>query len=193
MRRLPLRRVATKSDGACLPRMGKWKKVMQSKRNGLVPIGEVFGGLDGPVMALRKTSPQAVRPFTQADQINQLVGASESDPDLGFMARLMALCILPRTNPRQPASVQARQRPLHTGHVLQRGNKIALRQPAAPAVGVGDDGSRTDATTRVDLGRFALGVHAQAWHLQHQWQGAHPATQSNEAAFQRSCPVSLQG
>ncbi len=57
---------------------------MQRQRGELIPIGEVFGGLDGPVKALRKTSPQAVRPFTQADQINQLVGASASDPDLGF-------------------------------------------------------------------------------------------------------------
>ena len=31
--------------------------------------------------------------------MNQLVAASEADPDLGFMARLMALCSLPRTNP----------------------------------------------------------------------------------------------
>ena len=31
--------------------------------------------------------------------MNQLVGASEADPDLGFMARLMALCSLPRANP----------------------------------------------------------------------------------------------
>ena len=31
--------------------------------------------------------------------MNQLVGASEADPDLGFMARMMALCSLPRTNP----------------------------------------------------------------------------------------------
>ena len=32
--------------------------------------------------------------------MNQLVGASEADPDLGFMARLLALCApSPRTNP----------------------------------------------------------------------------------------------
>ena len=37
--------------------------------------------------------------FTLADQVNQLVSASEADADLGFMARLMALCSLPRTNP----------------------------------------------------------------------------------------------
>ena len=31
--------------------------------------------------------------------MNQLVGASEAEADLGFMARMMALCSLPRTNP----------------------------------------------------------------------------------------------
>ena len=35
---------------------------MQSKRDGLIPIGEVFGGLDGPVKAIREASPQAVHP-----------------------------------------------------------------------------------------------------------------------------------
>ena len=72
---------------------------MQGKRDGLIPIGEAFGGLSDPVKALTKTSPQALHHFTQADQVNQLVTAREEDPDLGFMARLMALCSLPRTNP----------------------------------------------------------------------------------------------
>ena len=71
---------------------------MERKRDGLLPIGEVFGSLDGPVKTLQK-SPPAQRGFTQADQVNRLVSASEADPDLGFMARLMALCSLPRTNP----------------------------------------------------------------------------------------------
>ena len=31
--------------------------------------------------------------------MNQLVEANEADADLGFIARLMALCSLPRTNP----------------------------------------------------------------------------------------------
>ena len=48
---------------------------MQRQRGELVPIGEAFSGLDaGPLQAIR-------------------------DADLGFMARLMALCSLPRTNP----------------------------------------------------------------------------------------------
>ena len=44
-------------------------------------------------------TPQARHHFTRFDQVDQLVSASEADPDLGFMARLMALCSLPRTNP----------------------------------------------------------------------------------------------
>ena len=72
---------------------------MEGKQDGLLPIREAFGGLGGPVKAIRAASPQARHHFTVADQVNQLVGASEADPDLGFMARLMALCSLPRTNP----------------------------------------------------------------------------------------------
>ena len=72
---------------------------MQRQRDELVPVAEVIADLPGPVQALRKTPPPARRGFTLADQVNQLVGASEADPDLGFMARMMALCSLPRTNP----------------------------------------------------------------------------------------------
>ena len=90
---------------------------MEYKRDGLLPIGEDSAGLDDPpVKALRDASPQAMHHFTQADQVNQLVGASETDSDLGFMARLMALCSLPRTNPGQPAPVQACQRPVQPDH-----------------------------------------------------------------------------
>ena len=73
---------------------------MQRQRGELVPIGEVVSGLDDAlVSAIRDNSPQARRSFTVADQVNQLINASEADPDRGFMARLLALCSLPRTNP----------------------------------------------------------------------------------------------
>ena len=72
---------------------------MAHRRGELVPIAEALADLPGPVQALRKTPPPARRGFTVADQVNQLVSASEADADLGFMARLMALCSLPRTNP----------------------------------------------------------------------------------------------
>ena len=71
---------------------------MWRQRGELVPIGDALSGTGGAVKALQP-SPQARHHFTQADQVNQLVSASEADADLGFMARLMALCSLPRTNP----------------------------------------------------------------------------------------------
>ena len=71
---------------------------MQRKRDGLVPIGEAIGNLS-PAKAIRKASPPNQHSFTQADQVNQLVRASEATPDRGFLARTMALCSLPRTNP----------------------------------------------------------------------------------------------
>ena len=72
---------------------------MQRQRGELVPVGEVIADLPGPVQAIRKTPPPARRGFTVADQVHQLVSASEADSDLGFMARMMTLCSLPRTNP----------------------------------------------------------------------------------------------
>ena len=72
---------------------------MQRQRGELVPIGEALADLPGPVQAIRKTPPPAQRAFTRFDQVNQLVRASEADPDLGFMGRTMALCSLPRSNP----------------------------------------------------------------------------------------------
>ena len=72
---------------------------MQRQRGELVPIGDALSGMGGPVKSVRDATPQAVHHCTQADQVNQLVTASEADPYLGFMARTMALCSLPRTNP----------------------------------------------------------------------------------------------
>ena len=71
---------------------------MEREREGLVSIGEVIADLPGPVQSLQP-APPARHHFTQADQVNQLVAAREADPDLGFIARMMALCSLPRTNP----------------------------------------------------------------------------------------------
>ena len=72
---------------------------MRRQREEMVPIGEALADRPGPVKAIHSASPSAQRGFTLADQVNQLVGASEADPDRGFMARMMALCSLPRTNP----------------------------------------------------------------------------------------------
>ena len=49
--------------------------------------------------ALREYSPQARHHFTRLDQVDLLIRAREATADTGFMARLMMLCSLPRTNP----------------------------------------------------------------------------------------------
>ena len=72
---------------------------MQRQRGELVPISDALSDMGGPVKAIRDDSPQALHHFTQADQVDLLVRASEADPERGFMARTMALCSLPRTNP----------------------------------------------------------------------------------------------
>ena len=48
---------------------------------------------------LCESSPQARCHFTRLDQVHQLVTAREAIADTGFMARLLTLCSLPRTNP----------------------------------------------------------------------------------------------
>ena len=97
---------------------------MARKRNGLVPAGEASGSLDGPVKAIHDTSPQARHHFALANQVNQLVGASEADPDLGFMARLMALCSLPRTNPGDRLQYKRQNGPFKLVMVAGADNKL---------------------------------------------------------------------
>ena len=77
---------------------------MQRQRGELVPIGEVaISGLDDvlPRLAIREESPQSRHSLhALADQVNQLgQRPAKRTPALGFMARTMALCSLPRTNP----------------------------------------------------------------------------------------------
>ena len=70
-------------------------------KQGLVPASVFLPDLPerstdpGHLLSLRRNR----RTFTLADQVDRLVGASEATPDLGFMARTMALCSLPRSNP----------------------------------------------------------------------------------------------
>ena len=97
---------------------------MQRQRGELVPIGEALGGLPGPVKALRAASPQARHHFTLADQVDQLVSASEADADLGFMARTMALCSLPRTNPGNQHQYKRKNGPFELVMIAGADNKL---------------------------------------------------------------------
>ena len=118
---------------------------MQRQRGELVPIGDALG----PVKSIRDDSPQARRGFTVADQVDRLVWASEAAPDRGFMARMMALCSLPRTNPRDRLRYVRRNGSytlvMNAGRTLQ----AALRLPSALADGVDFDGGRAHSKPRV--------------------------------------------
>ena len=76
---------------------------MQRQRGELVPIGAVISGLDWTSLvpaSIPAASPQARHHFTLADQVDPLgLRPAKRPPTRGFMARTMALCSLPRTNP----------------------------------------------------------------------------------------------
>ena len=134
---------------------------MQHQRGEWVPIGEAA---DGPMLAIPPASPQARHHFTVADQVNQLVTASETDPDRGFMARLLALCSLPRTNPGNRKEYKRVKRTLHALHDCGRRQQAPLREYSPPVAGLGDDRGGTHSVPRVDPGFFAVRVHGQARH-----------------------------
>ena len=131
---------------------------MQRQRGGLVPIGDAVSGLDDGLVkaSICDASPQARRGLHRS-RSGEPVGLrpSEADPDLGFMARTMALCSLPRTNPGNRQRVQAGQRPLHAlhGQAGRRQYKLPFGQPSALADGVDFDGGRADPKPGVDSGR----------------------------------------
>ena len=97
---------------------------MQRKRDELVSTGAVFSVLDGKVKEALQPSPHGVHHFTRFDQVDQLVGASEADPDMGFMARLLALCCFPRTNPGNRKEYVRRNGPYQLYMMAGGGNKL---------------------------------------------------------------------
>jgi len=65
-------------------------------KDGLQPVGEVAEEMG---LSRRSRTPQAQHHFTRFDQMNQLIEAREAEPNRGFIARELALCCLPRTDP----------------------------------------------------------------------------------------------
>ena len=95
------------------------------KRGGFVPLGDIAGAVALPNgRALTPAAPKALHHFTRLDQIDQLVEASEADADLGFMARLLALCSLPRTNPGDQKEYIRRNGPYTLGMSAGINNKL---------------------------------------------------------------------
>ena len=95
------------------------------KRGGFVPLDDIAGAVELPNgRALTPAAPQALHHFTRLDQIDQLVDASEADADLGFMARLLSLCSLPRTNPGDQKEYIRRNGPYTLGMSAGINNKL---------------------------------------------------------------------
>ena len=95
------------------------------KRGGFVPLDDIAGAVELPNgRALTPAAPQALHHFTRLDQIDQLVDASEADADMGFMARLLALCSLPRTNPKQRNQYVRRNGPYALYMTAGAGNRL---------------------------------------------------------------------
>ena len=136
---------------------------MQRQRGELVPIGDAVSGLDD-VPAIRDASPQARHHFTLADQVNQLVSASEADPDLGFMARLMALCSLPRTNPGNRIRYTRQNGPYTLYMTAGGGNKLPFGNLPRLLLALRLDRSGAHPKPCADPGFFAFRVHAKARH-----------------------------
>ena len=122
---------------------------MKRRRDGFVPIGDVAAGVELPGdRALTPAAPQSRHHFTRLDQIDQLVGASEADADLGFMARLLALCSLPRTNPGTQQQYKRVNGP-YTLYMTATGSaKLPYGKHSPLAPGVGHDGGGADAPPR---------------------------------------------
>ena len=77
-----------------------------------------------PTKTVKPTRRRQTRHFTQLDQVTQLVAARDADPDLGFMARLLALCSLPRTNPKNRHEFKRVNGPYTLYMVAGGGNKL---------------------------------------------------------------------
>ena len=96
----------------------------QQRRGGFVPIGKVAVRLPGVEGRGRAMSAETRHHFTTLRQVNQLIEASEADADMGFMARLLALCSLPRTNPKQRNQYVRRNGPYALYMTAGAGNRL---------------------------------------------------------------------
>ena len=159
------------------------------------PPGESSRAGEGLVKAIRDASPQARRHFTRFDQVNLLAKASEATAGTGFMARLMMLCSLPRSNPGNRTQYKRVNGPYtlimtavgQTGLPFGNLSRLLLAWVCTEAV-------RTQSRELI-LGASALRVHAQAGHGSDRGRQPgrpHAATQPDEAALQRAYPFGLR-
>ena len=145
---------------------------------------------------LRESSPRVRRHFTRFDQVDQLVRASEAAPDTGFMARLMMLCSLPRTNPGTQLQYKRVNGPYtlimtavgQTGLPFGNLSRLLLAWVCTEAV-------RTQSRELVPGGSSLSGFMRKLDMVSDRgWQPGrtHTAPQPDEAALQRAYPAGLR-
>ena len=122
---------------------------MQRKQDGLMPVQKI-----------RDASPQALHHFTQADQVNLLVSASEADADLGFMARMMVLCSMPRSNPGDRLQYKRVNGPYTLYMNAAGGCKLPFGNLPRPVDGLALDRSGMHSKPRARSRPFVSRVHA---------------------------------
>ena len=139
--------------------------------SGFVPLGDMAGAVelsDGRVLSPSAATPHARHHFTMLRQVNQLIEASEAEPDIGFMARLLALCSLPRTNPKQRVQYIRRNGPYKL--IMQAGGRpgtAPVWEPAAFAPGVGLHRGRCgrNRASWSSAGRCTSSCNGSAWKI----------------------------
>ena len=134
-------------------------------------------------MSKHALTPQARHHFTRFDQVNQLVAASEANPERGFMARMMVLCSLPRTNPGNRKEYKRVNGPYRL--YMQAGPETKLPFGNLPRLILAWllYRSGADSQPRDRFRKVAFRVHEDSGGLQQRRQSIHPAPQSNAATL----------
>src|SRR4051794_19695752 len=89
------------------------------------PTKKTMKELAGPPQKTKAETVQAKHHFTRAKQANALVDIAEDhDPDIGFMARLLTLCSLPRTDPKNRLQYKRQNGPYKLVMIAGGDNKL---------------------------------------------------------------------
>ena len=105
------------------------------------------------------------------------------------MARLMALCSLPRTNPGNQHQYKRVNGPYKLIMIAGGDSKLPFGNlPRLILAWVSTEAVRTQSRVLV-LGDSLSEFHAGAWDLQHQWQGTHSLAEPDAAVVSMSCSV----
>ena len=107
---------------------------MQRKRDSLIPIGEVFDGLGGPVKAIRDASPQARHHFTQADQVDHSLSGPAKRTRISVSWPADGAVLPAAHQSRRPERVQARQRAVHALHDRYKPLSLVLSFPGLGSI-----------------------------------------------------------